>query len=184
MRAKRHRRHLLIEELVRIVLTALQFGNDDGPLRLAVLGLVEPVRHALGLDEQQLIQCIPPGSFDVGGLVNPCIAVPHAPETLDEPLHLVARDVARALEVHVLDPVRRAGTAGPLIAGADAIPAPDRDEGRGVGFVHEHVQSVLKLLAAKRSLRGEFDRAHRAIIGSRHWTGWTAETPLAANWAV
>ena len=164
MRAKRHRRHLLIEELIGIVLAALQLGDDDRALRFALLGLVEPVRHAFGLDEQQLVERIPPGRFEVGRLVDPGVAVPHAAETLDEALHLVARDVARALEVHVLDPVRGTGVAGALIARADAIPAPDRDERCGMDLVHEHIQAVLELLASSSRQRGKFGRAHLSII--------------------
>ena len=49
--------------------------------------------------------------LEVGGLVDPGVAVPAAAELLDDALHLVARDVGGALEVHVLDPVRDAGHA-------------------------------------------------------------------------
>ena len=150
MRVKGHRRHFLIEQLIGIVLAALQLGDDDRALRFAFLGLVEAVLHAFGLDEQQLVQRIPPGRLEVCRLVNPGVAVPHATETFDEALHLVAGDVARAFEVHVLDPVRGTGVAGALIARAHAIPAPDRDERCGMDLVHEHIQAVLELLASSR----------------------------------
>ena len=101
--------------------------------------LVEAVGHPLGLDEQHLVERVPAGRLEVCRLVDPRVAVPHPAEPLDDALHLVARDVGRALEVHVLDPVRHAGAAGHFVARADAIPAPHRHERRGVHRVHEHL---------------------------------------------
>jgi len=105
VRAKRRGRDLLIEELIGIVLAPLQLRNDHGAFRLAVVRLVEAVRHALGFDEQQLVERVASRSLKVGGLVNPGVAVPHSAETLYQTFHLVTRDVLGALEVHVLDPV-------------------------------------------------------------------------------
>jgi len=64
---------------------------------------------------------------------------------LDEALHLIARNVGRALEVHVLDPVGDAGKAGPLVAGADPVPAPDRHERRGVNRADQNLQSIIEV---------------------------------------
>ena len=130
------RRQLLIEERVGIVFAALQLGDDDRPLRLAVLRVVEAAGHALGLDEQHAVERVARGRLRVGGLVDPGVAVPVAAELLDDALHLVARDVGRALEVHVLDPVRDAGEPGRFVLRADAVPAPDRRERRGVNLLH------------------------------------------------
>ena len=44
MRAERGRRQLLIEQLIRIVLAALQLRDDHGALGLAVGRIVEAVR--------------------------------------------------------------------------------------------------------------------------------------------
>ena len=41
-------------------------------------------------------------------LIDPGVAVPAAAELLDDALDLIPRNVGRALEVHVLDPVRHA----------------------------------------------------------------------------
>ena len=111
---KRGRRQLDVEQLFRIVLAALQLRDDDRPLGLAVVGLVETRVHALGFDEEHAIERVARRRFEIGGLVNPGVAVPRAAELLDDALHLVPRDVAGALEVHVLDPVRHAGQARPV----------------------------------------------------------------------
>jgi hypothetical protein len=113
--AERAGRQLGVEQLLRIVLAALQLRDDDRALRLAVVRLVEARAHALGLDEQHAVERIAGRGFEVGGLVDPGVAVPGAAEPLDDALHLVTRDVARALEVHVLDPVGDAGEARPLV---------------------------------------------------------------------
>ena len=56
VRAERRRRDLGVEQLLGIVLATLQLRDDDGPLRLALVRLVQPVRHALGFDEQQRVE--------------------------------------------------------------------------------------------------------------------------------
>ena len=105
------RRQLLIEQLIRIVFAALQLGDDHRPLRLAIVRMVEAVRHALRLDEQHAIERVPRGRLEIRRLVDEGVAVPAAAELLDDPFHLIAGNVGRPLEVHVLDPVRNAGEA-------------------------------------------------------------------------
>ena len=76
-------------------------------------GLEQAVGHPLGLDEQHLVERVAAGRLEIGRLIDPGVSVPHPAEPLDDPLHLFARDVGRPLEIHVLDPVRRAGEPGP-----------------------------------------------------------------------
>ena len=104
----------LIEQLVGIVLAALQLRDDDRALRLAVVGVIQAAGHPLGLDEQHPIERVARRGLEIGRLVDPGVAVPAAAELLDDALHLIARDVGRALEVHVLDPVRDAGQSRAL----------------------------------------------------------------------
>ena len=111
MRLERGRRQLLIEQLIGIVLAALQLRDDDRPLRLAVVGMVEAAGHPLGLDEQHAVERVARRGLEIRRLIDPGVAVPAAAELLDDALHLIARDVGRALEVHVLDPVRDTGQA-------------------------------------------------------------------------
>ena len=86
---------LHVEELFRIVLAALELGNDDGPLRLAFGRVVEALVHPLRLDEEHPIEGVGRRGFEVGGLIDPGVAVPAAAELLDDALDLIARDVAR-----------------------------------------------------------------------------------------
>ena len=147
MRLERRRGQLLIEQLIGIVLAALQLGDDDRPLRFAVVRMVQAARHPLGFDEQHPIERVARRGLEIRRLIDPGVAVPAAAELLDDPLHLVARNVGRALEVHVLDPVRHAGQAGPLVLRADLVPAPHRRQRRGVLFLHEHLQAVVEVVA-------------------------------------
>ena len=116
MRLERGGRDFGIEQLVGIVLAALELGDDHRALRLAVGRVVEAGVHALGLDEQHPVERVLRGGLQVRRLVDPGVAVPGAAELLDDALHLLARDVGGALEVHVLDPVRHAGHARALVA--------------------------------------------------------------------
>ena len=144
MHLERRRRHLGVEQLLGIVLAALQLRDDHGALGLAVRGIVEAAVHPLGLDEQHPIERVLRRRFEVGRLVDPGVAVPAAAELLDDALHLVAGNVLRPLEVHVLAPVRHAGHARPLVLGADAIPAPHRRQRRGVHFLNQDLQAVIE----------------------------------------
>jgi hypothetical protein len=106
----------LIEEIVGIILATLQLRDDHGSFGLAVRRIVETVGHALGLDEQHPIERVARSGLDVRRLVKPRVSVPEAAELLNDSFHLVARNIGRALEVHVLDPVGDSRQPGPLIA--------------------------------------------------------------------
>ena len=138
------RDHFLLQQRVGIVFAALQFRNDDRAFRFAVVGIVDAVGHPFGLDEQHAIEAGSRRGLHVGGLVDPRIAVPAAAEFFDDAFHLVARNVGRALEIHVLDPVRYAREAGHLVFRADFVPAPNRCKRRGVHFCHKHRQAVVE----------------------------------------
>jgi hypothetical protein len=159
MRAKCGRRQLLIEKLVGIVLPALQLGDDHRTLRFAVGRIIEAIRHPLRFDEEHPIEHIACGRLGIRRLIDPRVPVPVPAELLDDPFHAVARNVGRALEVHVLDPVRHARQSGALILRADAVPAPDRRERRGAHFLNEHSQPVVEhfLVHARARI---FDRLH------------------------
>src|SRR5262245_51020446 len=124
MRLECRRRQLLIEELVGIVLTALQFGNDHRALGFAVVGMIEAARHALRFDEQHSIERIASGGLEIRRLIDPGVAVPSSTELLDDALDLIARNVRRAFEVHMLAPVRDTGEAGALVLRPDLVPTP------------------------------------------------------------
>ena len=176
MCTKRGRGDLGVEELIRIVLAALQLRDDDRPLGFAFRRLEQAVRHPLGLDEEHLIERGAPGRFQVSRLVDPGVAVPHAAKPFDDPLHLLARNVGRALEIHVLDPVRHAREARAFVAGADAVPAPHRYERSGVDFLDQNLEAVIERRTPDRSPpgRNEGDR-HSSIIQAGFEAFWAFE---------
>ena len=144
MRLECGRRQLLIEQLIGIVLAALQLGDDHRALRLAVVGMIQAARHALGFDEQHAIERVASRGLEIRRLIDPGVAVPASAELLDDALDLIARNVRRALEVHVLAPVRDAGEAGALVLRPDLVPAPHRGQRRGVLFLNEDLQAVVE----------------------------------------
>jgi hypothetical protein len=156
---------LLIEQLIGIVLSPLQLRDDDRAFRLAVRGIVKTVRHPLGFDEEHAIEHIPRRCFRVRGLIDPRIPIPVAAELFDDAFHLVAWDVRRPLEVHVLDPVRHSGEPGAFVLGADPIPAPHRRERRRPYFLNEHAQAVVEQLFVHVSecLFGGLHHRHSAV---------------------
>ena len=153
-----------VEQLLGIVLAALQLRDDDRALGLAIRRVVEARVHPLGLDEQHAIERVVRRRLEVGGLVDPGVAVPGAAELLDDALDLVARNVPRALEVHVLAPVRHAGHARAFVLRADAIPAPHRRQRRGVHFANEDLQAVVREPFHAPSAPSPKPQAHSPII--------------------
>ncbi len=55
MRLERGGRQLLIEQMIGIILAALELRDDHGAFGLAVVRVVQAARHALGLDEQHTV---------------------------------------------------------------------------------------------------------------------------------
>ena len=135
-------RDFRIEQLFGIVLAALQLRDDHRALGFAVRRVVQAGVHPLRFDEQHAVERVFRRRLEVGGLIDPRIAVPGAAELLDDALHLVTRDVLRALEVHVLAPVRHAGHARPFVFRPDAIPAPHRRQWRGMHFPNQDLEPV------------------------------------------
>ena len=137
------------------------------PLRLAVVRVIQTARHALGLDEQHPIERIARRRLEVRRLIDPGVAVPAAAELLDDALDLVARNVGRALEVHVLDPVRDARQAGSFVLRSDLVPAPHRGQRRGVLLENEDLEAVVEGRAADTGVRRSFcESSHQSIIKS------------------
>ena len=183
VRLERGRGQLLVEQLVGIVFAALELGDDHRPLRLAIVGMVEAVGHALGLDEQHAIERVSRGGFEIRRLVDEGVAIPAAAELLDDALHLIARNVGRPLEVHVLDPVGDAGEAGLLVLRSDLVPAPHRRERRRVLFLDDHFQPVIELAFSRlagpspgRRVLPEWPSVHYRIVGYPCLSGKTPST--------
>ena len=141
--------HLGVEQLLGVVVPAVELGQDDGALGLAVVGVVEPIGHPLGLDEEHPVERLARGGLEIGGLVDPGVAVPAAAELLDDALDLVARDVGGPLEVHVLHPVGDAGQAPGFVLRANLVPAPHRRERSCVRLLDEHGEPVVEYRTSK-----------------------------------
>ena len=60
--------------------------------------------------------------------------------------------VLRALEHQVLEQVREAGAARPLVLGADVIPDVDRDDRAVVILVDDHVEPVGERLGVRQGM--------------------------------
>ena len=109
------------------------------------------------------------GRLQIGRLVDPGVAVPAAAELLDDALHLVAGDVRRALEVHVLDPVRHTGQARASRPSSRRVPAPHRRQRRGVDLLHEDLQTIrevvpLTLPIVVRTSEEVITRLYKALL--------------------
>jgi hypothetical protein len=137
--------HLRIQDLLGVVFSALEFGDDDGPLRLALLGIVEAVVHSFRFDEQHLVHGLAAGSLEVRRLIDPGVAIPHPAKPLHNPFHLIPWDVRRPLEIHVLDPMRDTRLTWAFVSRTNSVPTPNRNEWRGVEFPYEHLQPVVQL---------------------------------------
>ena len=162
MRLERRRRQLLVEKLIGIVFAALELRDDHRPLGLAIVRMVKAARHPLGLDEQHAIEGVARGGLEIRGLVDERVAIPAAADLLDDALHLIARDVGRPLEIHVLDPVGHAREARSLVLRPDLVPAPHRRERRGVLFLDDHFQAVIE----RELFHGSCGSVHQFIIES------------------
>src|SRR5690606_12021437 len=81
---------------------------------------------------------------EVGGPVGRGHGVEVAADTRDRAEDGALGDGRRALELHVLDPVRDAGEAGKLVAATDAVPGPERDDGGVVLLLQEEGEAVVE----------------------------------------
>ena len=128
--------------------------------------MVQAVRHALGFDEEHPLQRVATRGLGIGRLIDPGVSVPVAAELLDDALDLVAGNVDRPLEVHVLDPVGDAGETRALVLRADAVPTPDRGQRRRVNLANEYLEAVVEhLLMDRGRFQGGFEDGHKRIIG-------------------
>ena len=86
MRLEGRGRELLVEQLIGIVLAALELGDDDGALRLAIVRVIQAAGHPLRLDEQHAIERVARRRLEIRRLIDPGVAVPAAAELLDDAL--------------------------------------------------------------------------------------------------
>jgi hypothetical protein len=167
---------LLVEEVGGIVLGAGPLGEDDGPLRLGFLGVEEGVRHPVGFDAEREVDLADRQRLEVGGPIVRCEGVEDAAVAGDVAEDLALGERRRALELHVLDPVRETGEAGQFVAAADAVP--DQQEARGAAWSlpEEDAEAV-----GEGSIEDGSDRGHRVGPWSR---GEAGSLPGSGDWRI
>ena len=101
--------------------------------------------------EAHAVRFHPEGQFQViRGHGLPIVRAVHGGRAVQPPTHRLDRPevdlvvVLRALEHHVLEKVGEPGPARPLVLGTDVIPDVHADNGRGVVFVQDDIQTVGK----------------------------------------
>ena len=144
MHLKRRGLQRLTEQETRVVLVALALGDNHRALQLGFLGVEHRVDHPVGLDAQRQIDAIGRQRLEVGREVDPRHPVEDTALARHRLVELALRIRRRALEEHVLGPMRDAGGAGPLIAAAHPVPHPETGHRRVVHLAQQHGQPVVQ----------------------------------------
>ena len=133
-----------VDQAVGAVLVAL------AALVLDHVALVVEFRLGHGREQKaHAVRFHPQGQFQVvRGHGLPIVRAVHGGRAVQPPAHRLDRPevdlvvVLRALEHHVFEEVGEPGPARPLVLGTDVIPDVDADDGRGVVFVQDDLQTV------------------------------------------
>ena len=104
----------------------------------------EEVAHAIGLQPEAEGQVVRRQRLEVIRAIEERRPVQDAADRLHVAEVLVVADVLRAGEEHVLEQMREAGAAGPLVLRADVVPEVDGDERGGVVFVEDDAEAVVE----------------------------------------
>ena len=149
------RRHQIPDAAVRLVLALPLLVLHDAAL------LVEPrlrhraeqVAHPVGLHPEDGVERRDRHVLEVVGPVLAGGAVQIGRADPLEDLEVVVVEVLRAVEHQVLEEVREAGLARPLVLGADVVPDVHGDDRRLVVLVDDERQAVGEHVARERDLR-------------------------------
>ena len=109
--------------------------------------------HAVRLEPERKLEMARRQGLVVVRAVVPGRSVGDAADLLQVAEVVVGSDVLAALEEHVLEKVREAGSSGLLVLGTDVVPEIDRDERQGGVAVEDDPQAVGELVAREVSLR-------------------------------
>ena len=144
---------------VLVALTPLVLHHVALPVDALGRHRVEQVGHAIRLEEERQLQRVRRHVDDVVGAVVGRRAVVVAAGRLEQRVELAFLHVLRALEHQVLEEVREAGAAGPLVGRAHVIPDVDGHDGHAGVAVQDHVEPVGELelpVGAPRACEGRF----------------------------
>ncbi len=108
--------HLLTQAEERLILLALPLGDDHRALGLHLLGVKQAVDHAVGLQAQGQLDLVGRQRGEVSGPIQVGECIPVAPIARDQAIRHPRGKLRRALEEHMLHPMRDARDTGRLIA--------------------------------------------------------------------
>jgi hypothetical protein len=149
MNAKRRLLHRLSELKERLILAPLPLGNDDRAFGGDFLLVELAVDHAVGFEAQGKVDPVGRHGLVIRGPIEVGHGVPHAAFARDGFIEHAGRELRRAFELHMLDPMRDAGAPLHFIARADAVPQPRGNDRRGVDLLEENLQPVRQGLNSK-----------------------------------
>ena len=161
-----HRRQLDERLAVRLVVDALTLlVLDNIALAVDLVGrlVVEEEAHAIGLEEQRQLERVRGDVLVIVGAIVGGRAVVVAAGGLEPVVELAFRHVHRSFEHDVLEEMREAGAAGPLVARADVIPDVHGHDRHARVAMQDHVQAVgqLELGVGNRERRALRAEGHR-----------------------
>ena len=152
---------------VRLVVDALPLlVLDDVALAVDLVRrlVVEQEAHAIRLEEQRELQRVRRQVLVIVGAIVAGRAVVVAARGFEPVVERALGHVHRSFEHHVLEEMREAGAARPLVARADVIPDVHRHHRHAGVAMQDHVQAVGQLELGvghreRRALRAEGNRA-------------------------
>ena len=150
MHLKRGGLQRLTEQETRVVLVALALGDNHRALQLGFVGIEHRVGHPVRLDAQRQIDAIGRQRFEIRREVDPRHPVEDTTLARHRLVELALRIRRRALEKHVLGPMRDTRGAGPLVAAAHPVPHPKTGHRRVVHLAQQHSQPVVQNHPANR----------------------------------
>src|SRR5438552_4187621 len=147
---------LLLDREVGLVLRAFPLADHDRAFRLDLFRVERRVAHALRLDHQGRVQRGRGDCLEVHRVVGVREGVHLAAEAGDQLVDVPLRELAAALEQHVLDPMGGAGHAGDLVPRADSV-----DDPRGQGLrVRDRPEDDLQAVAQGLDMGGHLRRGN------------------------
>src|SRR5688500_10905537 len=100
--------------------------------------------HAIRFKPERQLELLRWDSFEVVGSIEPGRTIQRPAGSLNELEVFIGSDICRALEEHVLEEMRKAGSAFAFIRGADVVPEVYGDNGRGPIGREREQQTVLE----------------------------------------
>jgi hypothetical protein len=130
--------HRFTKQKVWLVLVAFTLRDDNRAFRGHFFKIIDAVNHPVGLEPQGQVDPVGWHGFEVSCPIKMGKGVPHATIARNGFFKQVGRELGRALELHVLNPVRDTGEPFDFVPCTDSIPGPGRNERRSMDFFEQH----------------------------------------------